>query len=212
MVGFDVGRAAVTRGRPWRRMAAAGQLRFGAPEQHLVAATQQRRQVLAGQLGRGRERGAQRLDPGEPHLPLHRAVVLELERVDEGPQRHALDHERPEHDGEGGEQDQIAVGKRGPVAPPVGSASAAASVTVPRMPHHATTAAAFLDRPTASWRAAVPSGAGRHHQRLTAAAPDTQANRARIVAAHTAAAMPAYSVSVSSRSGRGSPSAGTPRG
>ena len=64
---------------------------------------------------------------------------------------------------------------------------------MPRMPHHPTTAAARFDRPTVSRGPVAPSGPGRQRQRLKAAAPDTQAMRARIVATHTAAATPAYS-------------------
>ena len=95
-------------------------------------------------------------------------------------------------------------GNAGTVAPPVGSASAAASVTIPRMPHQPTTAAARVESATA-FAVRAPSGAGRQRQRLNAAAPDTHAIRARMVAAHTAAAMPAYSTSVRRSSRREDP-------
>ena len=77
-------------------------------------------------------------------------------------------------------------------SPPVGSARAAASVTVPRMPHHATTAAARGVSLIASGRAGDPSARGRQSHRLKAAAPVTQAIRAAIAAVHTAAATTAY--------------------
>ncbi len=79
-------------------------------------------------------------------------------------------------------------GNGAPPSPPVGSASAAASVTVPRMPHHPTTAAPRAVSATASCGPGVPSARGRQRQRLNAAAPVTHAMRARMTAAHTAAA------------------------
>ena len=56
------------------------------------------------------------------------------------------------------------------------------------MPHHPTTAAARALSPTASRGPGVPSARGRQRHRLNAAAPVTQAMRARMTATHTAAA------------------------
>ena len=88
----------------------AGELRFGAPEHDLVAATQQPRHLARrADSAIAASAARKRLDAGEPHLALDRAVVLELEHVHERAQRHPLDDERAEHDRERGEQDQVAV-------------------------------------------------------------------------------------------------------
>src|SRR5207302_9695355 len=84
------------------------------------------------------------------------------------------------------------------VPPPaaVGRASTATSLTLPRMPHQATKAPARGDNAMASVGPGVPSARGRQRQRLSAAPPETQAMRARIVAAQTANATHAYWVAV----------------
>ena len=61
----------------------------------------------------------------------HRIVVAQVERAQQRPEREPLDRERAEHDREGGQHDQVAKRKRRRQ-----SASAAASVTMPRMPDH----------------------------------------------------------------------------
>ena len=59
-----------------------------------------------------------------------RVIVLQIERAQQRLERESLDHQRAEHDGERGQHDQVAIRKRR------GSASAAASDTMPRMPAH----------------------------------------------------------------------------
>jgi len=71
-----------------------------------------------------------------------------------------------------------------------GSASAAASVTIPRRPHQPTTYEARPESATRSCGVPAPFARGLQRQRLTAAAPDTHAILETITATQTAAATP----------------------
>ena len=62
-------------------------------------------------------------------------VVADLQAADQRGQRQALQHQRHGDHDEGEEDQQVAVRKRRAVGKRTGSASAAASDTMPRMPH-----------------------------------------------------------------------------
>ena len=143
------------------------------------------RRRLGSRTRRGRRhRRPQRLDPGEPHLALDRAVVLEPQAQQQRPQRQTLEHERAEHDAERRDEDQVAKGEHlGRQRERRGERHRAAHAAPP---HNRRGRAAMSA--TASLRPGVPSARGRQRQRLNAAAPVTHAMRARMTATHTAAA------------------------
>ena len=124
-------------------------LGLGAAQLQLVAVPHELRGLGARAGRRRRERRAQRLDAREPHLAVDRAVVLEIGSSDAAGAASALAPPACRaRRANAVNEDQVAIGKARPAA--VGSASAAASVTVPRMPHQPTTAAPRGESATAS--------------------------------------------------------------
>jgi hypothetical protein len=77
----------------------------------------------------------------------------------------------------------------------VRKARAAASVTMPRIPHQPITAAARVERATVPAAPRCASVLRRHHQRPAPATPATHTMRATIVVAQTAAEIAPYSIS-----------------
>ncbi len=68
-------------------------------------------------------------------LLVHAPVRADAQAADQRRQRQALQHERHRDHHEGEEDDEVALGNGVPSPSATGSASAAASDTMPRMPH-----------------------------------------------------------------------------
>ena len=110
-----------------------------------------------------------------------RIVVTQVERAQEGPSVSPWMRQRAEHHRERGEHDQVAIRKR-----LAGSASAAASETMPRMPAHEMT------RPLPTVGRSIGRGGWkpnrRSRQRITALKVMCQASRTTITVTSTAPA------------------------
>ena len=113
------------------------------------------------------------------------AVIDHPEPADQRRQRQALDDQREEDHTVGEEDDQLAPGSGAPRSVSSGSARAAASVTAPRIPDHATTVRGAQPTRRSTW-------AGRRSSaRMTYGVVWTQRNRVPTTAAIVAKAYPA---------------------
>ena len=134
-----------------------------------------------GIVVQARQRRLQRAVARGAALLADRIVVVQIEGAQQRLEREPLDDQRAEHDAERGEHDEVADTESA-----AGSASAAASETMPRMPAHEMT------RPLPTVGRSIGRGGlnpnRRSRQRMTALNDMCQARRTTITVTRTAPA------------------------